>query len=185
MFLRRLAKSDADEYLGVLRESWPFHRRWSPRPPEGAKEPYPREAFDRALAGARKANHERLLVCRLTDGAIVGSFSINEIVRGSFQSAFLGYWVGSAHRRKGYMTEGFGLLLDHAFGAVALHRVEANIRPENAASLALVRRLGFRFEGLARRYLKIDGDWRDHEHWTMLAEDWAKLRGSAARRRKA
>jgi ribosomal-protein-alanine N-acetyltransferase len=93
-------------------------------------------------------------------------------VRGPFQSAFLGYWVGATFRRQGYMREGLPLVLKRAFGALALHRVEANIQPHNAPSLALVKGAGFRFEGLAHRYLKIAGRWRDHEHWVILAEDW-------------
>jgi ribosomal-protein-alanine N-acetyltransferase len=151
-----------------------------PRPPRGT-DPAGPEVFRRALRQGRRASTERFLLCRREDGAILGAAALNEIVRGVFQSAFLGYWVGAPHEGRGYMTEGLPLVIDHAFGPLGLHRIEANIRPENARSLALVARLGFRFEGLALRYLKIDGRWCDHEHWTMLAEDWRAPR----RRRKA
>jgi ribosomal-protein-alanine N-acetyltransferase len=70
------------------------------------------------------------------------------------------------------MTEGVALAVAYAFGTLGLHRVEANIRPENAPSRALVQRLGFRQEGYSPRYLKIGGRWRDHERWAMLREDW-------------
>jgi ribosomal-protein-alanine N-acetyltransferase len=179
-FVRRLAAGDEAEYCALLRASRSFHRPWMPRPPRGA-DPAGPEVFRRALRSDRRANTARLLLCRREDGAILGALTLNEIVRGVFQSAFLGYWIGAPHEGQGYMTEGLPLVLDHAFGTLGLHRVEANIRPENAPSLALVRHAGFRFEGLARRYLKIDGRWRDHEHWTMLAEDWKAPR----RRRKA
>jgi ribosomal-protein-alanine N-acetyltransferase len=77
------------------------------------------------------------------------------------------------------MRAGFELVLAHAFGDLGLHRVEANIQPANKRSIAFVRSLGFRHEGLARRYLKIGGRWCDHEHWALLKEEW---RGSRARR---
>jgi len=181
VFLRPLAASDEEEYCTLLRASRAFHRRWTPAPPPGF-DPAGPEAFRRALRLARRANAQRLLVCRAEDGALVGNYNLNEIVRGPFQSAYLGYWVGAAFRRQGYMRAGLPLLLEHAFGALTLHRVEANIRPENAPSLALVKGAGFRFEGLARRYLKIAGRWCDHEHWVMLAEDWRAARGRARRR---
>ena len=74
------------------------------------------------------------------------------------------------------MTEGMALALDVAFGKLDLHRVEVNIQPTNARSLALAQRIGFTREGFSRRYVKIAGRWRDHVRYAMLAEDWAKLR---------
>lgn len=95
---------------------------------------------------------------------------------GLFRSAYLGYHIGAPHARQGYMAEALGLALTHGFGPLRLHRLEANVRPENGASIALVRRLGFTCEGYSRRYLKIGGRWRDHERWAMLREDWRARR---------
>src|SRR6266566_1180875 len=81
-------------------------------------------------------------------------------------------WIGVRHARQGYMTEALPLALRHAFRTLRLHRVEANILPVNRASLALVRRAGFRREGYSPRYLEIAGRWADHERWALLAEDW-------------
>jgi RimJ/RimL family protein N-acetyltransferase len=92
---------------------------------------------------------------------------------GGLQSGYLGYGAFAAHAGRGLMTEGLRAVLGTLFGELGLHRVEANIQPGNAASLALARRLGFEKEGFSRRYLHIDGDWRDHERWALLAEDWA------------
>ena len=83
-----------------------------------------------------------------------------------------GYWIGAPYARQGYMREGLGLALGHAFKTLRLHRLEANIQPANTASKRLVESLGFRLEGFSPRYLKIGGRWRDHERWAILSEDW-------------
>jgi ribosomal-protein-alanine N-acetyltransferase len=105
-------------------------------------------------------------------------FTLSEIVRGVFQSAYLGYYAVVPFAGQGYMREGMRLCLRHAFSRLRLHRVEANVQPANAASLALVRGAGFRHEGYSPRYLRLGGRWRDHERWAMLAEEWRKSRDS-------
>ena len=112
----------------------------------------------------------------MEDGAIVGSLALSQIFRGNFQSAYLGYQIAEPFAGRGYMTEALQLALRYAFRELDLHRVEANIQPENKASLALVRRAGFVREGYSRRYLKIGGRWRDHERWALLREEWRALR---------
>ena len=97
--------------------------------------------------------------------------NVNCIVRGLFQSAYLGYYVGAAFAGRGYMAEGLALVVRHAFSEMGLHRLEANIQPDNAASIALARRCGFRKEGFSPRYLRISGEWRDHERWALLADE--------------
>lgn len=99
--------------------------------------------------------------------------NVNNIVFGALRSGYLGYGAFASHAGRGLMTEGLRAVLDAAFGDLALHRVEANIQPTNHASVDLVRRLGFEREGFSRRYLYVDGDWRDHERWALLGEMWA------------
>ena len=106
-------------------------------------------------------------------------------MHGLFGSAYLGYHIGASHARRGYMAEALGLALTRAFGPLRLHRLEANIRPENAASIALVRQLGFTREGYSRRYLKIGGRWRDHERWAILREDWRARRAQHRAQQRA
>ena len=180
LLVRRPTPADRDAYLELLRVSEEFHRPWFPEP---ADDPYGPEAFARYLAGDDGVRGLRfLLVERRAGGAeggpIVGAVNVNELVRGVFQSAYLGYWLGAPHTGRGYMREGLALVLAHAFapaadGGLGLHRLEANIIPENAASLAVVRALGFRREGYSPRYLKIAGAWRDHERWALTVEDRA------------
>jgi ribosomal-protein-alanine N-acetyltransferase len=157
----------------LARASRRLHRPWV-YPPQTA------EAAARAIRAAGPSR-QRLLVCRSGDGAIVGLVNLNEIVRGAFQSAYLGYYGFAPHAGQGYMTEGLGMVIGHAFRTLGLHRLEANIQPGNRASRALVRRLGFRREGFSPRYLRIGGRWRDHERWAILREAWTAQR-SAGRR---
>jgi [ribosomal protein S5]-alanine N-acetyltransferase len=103
-----------------------------------------------------------------TDG-IVGLCTLSEIVRGGFQSAYLGFHGMIAFAKRGFMTEAVRMTVRHAFERLELHRVEANIQPDNTASIALVRRVGFRKEGYSPDYLKIGGLWKDHERWAILS----------------
>lgn len=117
------------------------------------------------------------LICRREDGLIVGKANLFQIIRRGLQSACVGYLVAREHTRKGYATEALELVLRFAFQKVKLHRVEADIQPQNKASLALAQRAGFIREGISRRYVKISGRWRDHERWALLVDDWQKPGG--------
>ena len=105
------------------------------------------------------------------EGRLAGQVTIDNIVRGAMRSGHLGYWIDRSAAGRGMASLAVALVCDHAFGAVGLHRLQADIRPENVRSQRLVERLGFRREGLLRRYLDIDGDWRDHLTYALLAED--------------
>jgi ribosomal-protein-alanine N-acetyltransferase len=109
------------------------------------------------------------LVCRRDSGAIVGVVNVTNVVMGLFRSAYLGYYAFAAHQGQGLMREGLQAVVRHAFGQLKLHRLEANIQPGNAPSIALVKACGFRKEGYSPRYLKIAGRWRDHERWAIVA----------------
>ncbi len=105
-------------------------------------------------------------------GRIAGVVNLSEIVRGFFQSTYMGYYGMAGMNGRGLMREAVGLVVTHAFRELGLHRVEANIQPGNEPSRALANRLGFRLEGYSPRYLKINGEWRDHERWAVLSEEW-------------
>lgn len=155
---------DRSEFLALVEASVDLHRPWTYPPGDQA-------SYRRLLERNRADNFYALLARRIEDDAIVGLFEFSEIVRGGFQNAYLGYWVGAPYAGQGYMREGMQLALRFAFTDLRLHRVEANIQPSNRPSLALAKRSGFRREGFSPRYLKIGGRWRDHERWAILAED--------------
>lgn len=155
---------DRAEYLEAMSSSRRLHGQWVP--PAGD------ESFDRLLRCVEDERYEPGFVCRIEDGAIVGFINMNEIVRGLFQSAYLGYAAMAAYAGQGYMREGLEVVMARAFTELGLHRLEANIQPANQASIALVRGAGFVREGFSERYLKIGGRWRDHERWAIRAEQW-------------
>jgi ribosomal-protein-alanine N-acetyltransferase len=163
--LRAPTPADCEAFIAAMRASRKLHGEWLTAPTTPA-------AFDVLLERAREESFEPMLACLLDDGAIVGFFNISQIVRGPLQSAFLGYGAVAAYAGRGYMTEGMRLVLRRAFTELGLHRLEANIQPGNAASIALVKRCGFVREGFSERYLRIAGRWRDHERWAIRAEQW-------------
>jgi ribosomal-protein-alanine N-acetyltransferase len=160
---------DGNEYVALNRASRAFHAGL-------ASPPLDRRAFHRLLDRLDSPTYRYWLIERRADRAIVGAVELSQIARGNFRSAYLGYQIGAPFARRGYMREALATVLTQAFGRLRLHRVEANIQPENAASIRLVRGLSFRREGLSRRYLKIRGRWRDHGRWALLAEDWRAFR---------
>ncbi len=104
-------------------------------------------------------------------GRLVGQVTVASVTRGAFQSASLGYWIDGAVAGRAIMPTAVALVVDHCFGPVGLHRIEADVRPENAASLRVVEKLGFREEGRHLRMLHINGGWRDHVCFALTVED--------------
>ncbi len=160
--LREPTLADEQEFLASARLSRAFHKPWTHTPR------FPSE-YHVWLSRMQQASNQAFLVCRCDTNAIVGVISITGIVHGLLRSAWLGYYVFAGHERQGLMREGLQLVIRHAFKALKLHRLEANIQPDNAASLALVRSCGFSKEGFSPRYLKIGGRWKDHERWAIVA----------------
>jgi ribosomal-protein-alanine N-acetyltransferase len=167
--LRDLVPADRDAFLEMVRESRDLHRPWT-YPPERP------DQFDDLVSRTNRDDFVCLAAVLAEDGELVGIFTISQIVRGYFQSAYLGYYANARHAGKGLMGEAMALVLDHAFGQLSLHRLEANIQPGNAPSIALARGAGFRLEGYSPRYLLIGGRWRDHERYAITADEHAQNR---------
>src|SRR5436190_8513402 len=116
------------------------------------------------------------------DGRLVGQVTVSAIVRGSLQSASVGYWVDQAVAGRGVGPTAVALVVDHCFGPVGLHRIELNVRPENVRSRRVAEKLGFREEGMRLRYLHIDRGWRDHLCYALTVQD--RVGGVLRRHRK-
>ncbi|HEX8087721.1 MAG TPA: GNAT family protein [Blastocatellia bacterium] len=176
IYIRPPQIQDCDEFIGLNRASLQFYR--------GLVSPIttPRRFAD-YVRRCEQSDFEGFFVCLAEDDRIIGSINLSQILQGVFKSAYMGYQVGWPFASRGYMSEAIQLVLRHAFNRMKLHRLEANIQPENTPSIALVKRAGFTKEGYSRRYLKIGGRWRDHERWAILAEDWrAKNRRESSAR---
>lgn len=171
--LRRPEARDGAAFLAAVARSGALHESWVHPPADAA-------AYATYLERAADERCCCALVVERQGGALVGVINASEIVRGCFQSAYLGYYAFSGYEGRGLFGEGLSLFCDHAFTTLRLHRLEANIQPDNLRSLRLVERLGFRREGYSPRYIQIAGRWRDHERWALLAESWWARRHGAA-----
>jgi ribosomal-protein-alanine N-acetyltransferase len=156
---------DAEAFLVAMRASIELHHPWT-------KAPLTRPDYDAMLERAAGPTYEPLLIVERESGLIAGYVALSEVVRGSFQNAFMGYYGTAQLTGRGLMTEGILGALEHGFSTMGLHRIEANVQPGNERSLALARRVGFRLEGFSPRYLNIGGVWCDHERYAMTVEDW-------------
>ena len=165
VYLRQPIAADAQEVVATVRVSRGLHRPWV----------YPTDtktAFDGYMRRTREKDFVGLLICRSSDDRILGMANLSQIFRGNLQGAYLGFWASAESAGQGYMREGLQLVLRYAFKRLRLHRVEANVQPENEKSKALIKRSGFRYEGFSPRYLKVGGKWRDHERWAIIADEW-------------
>jgi len=153
------------EFLQRAQESRELHGLWITAPSDS-------DAFARYIHRVSLSQSSGFLVREIATSRIVGVVNINDIRMGSQLSGSLGYYGFEPRSGRGHMTQGVKLVVDYGFLSLGLHRLEANIQPGNLASKALVKRLGFRMEGFSPRYLYIADDWRDHERWAILTDEW-------------
>ncbi|VVC77258.1 hypothetical protein AQUSIP_25850 [Aquicella siphonis] len=170
--IREPNRSDESAFLDAMHRSEKLHTPW-------VRAPLTSEEFRDYVNRYQQPNQKSYLVCG-RDDQIMGVFNLSEIVRGLFQNAYLGFYAVADYAGKGHMSAGLKQVLEKTFGELGLHRLEANIQPDNSASVQLVKANGFRKEGYSPRYLKIGGQWRDHERWAMTIEDWMEMRNAHA-----
>jgi [ribosomal protein S5]-alanine N-acetyltransferase len=171
--LHPLRRRDAEEWsrLRLANEEW--LTPWEPSAPVPWRDRHSPAAYRgmRRTVGRRARLGTSLPFAIRVEGRLAGQVTVDNIVRGALRSGYLGYWIDRDAAGRGMASLAVALVADHAFGQVGLHRLQADIRPENGPSQRLVERLGFTREGLLRRYLDIDGAWRDHLTFALLAED--------------
>ncbi|MCW8100893.1 GNAT family N-acetyltransferase [Streptomyces tauricus] len=162
--IRPFTLEDGSEFTARVRESKDLHQPWLfPPGTPAAYTSYARRLID----DPTKAG---FFVCEKDGGGIAGFININNIVEGAFLCGALGYGAFAHAAGRGLMSEGLDLVVRYAFDTLGLHRLEINVQPGNAASIALARRCGFRLEGFSPDFLFIDGAWRDHERWAITAD---------------
>jgi [ribosomal protein S5]-alanine N-acetyltransferase len=174
LLLRTLTTNDYEGWFDVRRRCADWLLKWEPRPLAA-----PHLADDRRSFNARCAvrDRERALGAAFGFGLFVGGkfggeVTLSSIQRGPMQWASIGYWIDEALAGAGYIPEAVVAVLQFAFDALDLHRVEISIIPRNRASLRVVEKLQLRFEGVAERYLEIDGVWEDHARYAITVEEW-------------
>jgi len=167
-----VSAGDAAEFIAAVKASRSLHHPWI-SPPDT------RERFAEWNAHLGRDDQAGYLLRHADCGGLVGYVTVANIVRRAFLSAAMGYGAFEGHAGRGLMRTGLERVLALVFGDLGLHRVEANIQPGNAASIALARRLGFEKEGFSPRFLMIGGEWKDHERWALRAETFSA--GAAGR----
>lgn len=172
LILKCLNESDAGILLDYFSRNAEFLQPW-----EVVRGPsfYTMENMEKLIVDDRqglKAGHTlRFWIQKKEDqGRIIGSVALSNIIRGVFQSAFIGYRLDKEEINKGYMTEAIVKMVAIAFEKLSLHRIEANIIPRNTRSIRTVEKAGFEYEGISKKYLKINGVWEDHVHMVILNE---------------
>lgn len=171
--VRGVSLHDLTAVTSFLERNAGFHTRWEPTRPGD----YFTRRFQKGLIRSQLRDRTILQFYffpreREHKREVIGSITFSNIVRGAFQSCFVGYKLDKDWTGKGYMTEAMHVSLQYIFVHEQIHRIEANIMPENIASRRLVERLGFIEEGFARRYLQIQGVWRDHIHYSLLSDEF-------------
>ncbi|TXS22952.1 N-acetyltransferase [Streptomyces sp. ms191] len=161
--LRPVVAADEERFLELARESAQFHHPW-------VELPSTQKVFASYLSRSDQVTAACMVLTRKDHGDLVGMININGIVRGPYQRGILGYAVFLPYAGRGYMSAGVALAVHHAFGVMGLNRLEADVQPGNDASLELVRRLGFRREGLSPGFIRIADVWRDHERWAITSD---------------
>ena len=173
VYLRPPQSSDWRAWAEVRAASRAFLKPWEPTWSEAALTRTTYRHRLRIQARERRDNAGyRFFIFKRSDGALAGGVNLSNIQRGVALSCSIGYWIAKAHAHQGLMSDAIETLLPFVFDTLALNRIEAAFLPSNVASEGLLRKLGFRQEGYARGYLRIDGAWRDHMLFAMLASDY-------------
>jgi len=177
--LRSLVVGDFEAWREVRRRNHDWLTKWEPRRIAGQPDTVEdRDAF--AVRCSARARERQLGTGHgfaiFVDGSFAGEINLSAIQRGPFQSAYVGYWIDEARAGKGYVPEALVAVARFAFDELYLHRIQISIIPRNTASRRVVEKLEIRDEGIAVRYLEINGVWEDHVRYAITAEEWQERR---------
>jgi ribosomal-protein-alanine N-acetyltransferase len=164
--IRHLKASDEKNFMAHIRRSRELHRSWV-QVPTSAK------AFQRYVQEMNTADDQAYVAIRTDTQEMVGVVELQDIFRGDFQNAYLIYYGFAEQLQQGFMQNAVEQVITKAFGQMKLHRLEANVQPDNLASIALLKACGFEKEGLSPKFLRKNGEWRDHERWALLNDRYA------------
>jgi ribosomal-protein-alanine N-acetyltransferase len=167
VFLKAPSFDDKENFLKAVSKSKRLHGSW-------VEAPNSEDKFKAYVDRVCQSSHEAYLVLD-SNNNMVGVYNVNEIVRGCFQSAYLGFYAFEGYAGRGLMSAALKLVLSSIFNELKLHRIEANIQPNNAKSIHLIQSNGFTKEGFSKNYLKINNQWCDHERWALTVETHRSL----------
>jgi len=172
VYLREPQMSDYRDWAALRADSRDFLEPWEPR---WGRDELDRDTYRRRIRyyyhDSRQDLGYAFFLFRTADNALMGGVTLSNVRRGVSQSCQLGYWIGAPYARQGHMTRGVKAVIWFVFDVLRLHRLEAACLPGNKPSAALLTKIGFQYEGLARRYLKINGTWQDHWLFALLNDD--------------
>jgi ribosomal-protein-alanine N-acetyltransferase len=178
--LRPLTLEDWDDWRAVRTRSRDWLERWEPLPELGSGDPVvSADAFRARCSAWERQRHFDTAYgfgIFMLDGPLVGEVSLGSVLRGPFQTAFIGYWIDMPHAGQGLVPEAVALTIRYGFEDLGLHRMEAAIVPRNVASRRVAQKLGLREEGVAARFLQIRGTWEDHVRYAITLEEWPDRR---------
>jgi ribosomal-protein-alanine N-acetyltransferase len=179
VMLRPLTTSDFRSWSEVRQRNGDWLTAWEPRRQPHQSDP----STDRSAFSSRCLQRDRDRAAGtayqfglFVDGDVVGEINLNNVIRGAMQSATIGYWIDRDRAGQGYVAEGLIVLFQHSFEQLGLHRIEICIVPRNDRSRRVMDKLEIRDEGIAERYLEIDGTWEDHVRYGITAEEWNERR---------
>ena len=164
--IRHLKTSDEKIFMAHIRRSRDLHRSW-------VQVPTSVKAFQRYVQEMNTVDDQAYVASRTDTREMVGVVELQDIFRGDFQNAYLIYYGFAGQLQQGFMKAAVQQVINKAFGSMKLHRLEANIQSNNTASVALIKACGFKKEGVSRQFLRKNGEWRDHERWALLNEQYA------------
>ncbi|MEM7339796.1 MAG: GNAT family protein [Actinomycetota bacterium] len=183
ILLRRLQPSDFEQWRSVRRRNVDWLTKWEPARPPGS----PDVVEDRSAFALRCHAREREWQLGtgfgfgiFVGGTFAGEINLNSVQRGPFQNAYVGYWIDELHAGHGYVPEAVVIVARFAFETQLLHRIQISIVPRNTASRRVVEKLEIRNEGVAERYLEINGVWEDHVRYAITSEEWRARRDDLA-----